>query len=163
MNETIKPDLSLVMILAGLAGHYNKHYCYPTQDKICSLLKRYYGRFMSRRTVNRHLAGLEAAGWIRRRRRHQLDKVRGWVFRSTLYTITNKARRCLGALRGFIGGLTGPTRSRSAPEPCANNGTIFYSSSNNHGGSAPSGTDPPQASKVATENVALLKEITRNR
>lgn len=163
MELTTNTDFRLVHLLAGLAGHHGKRYCFPSQDKLCELVMRFYDRTMSRRTLNRHLAGLESSGWIRRQRRHRLHPENGWTFRSTLYTLTNKARRTLGALRGYFRGAAGNRHPRSAPDPCANSGTILPSTREDNRRSTPSGSDPPQISKVATENVALLKEITRKR
>ncbi len=159
MQLTTNTDFRLVLVLAGLSAHYGKNYCIPTQDKICELIQRFYNRTMSRRTLNRHLDGLEAGGWIHRQRRHQYHPVKGWTFRSTLYTITRRARRTLGALRGFIGRVAGNPRPRSAREPCANSGTILVSTRQDHRRPPPPGSDPPQCNKVATENVAQLKKI----
>jgi hypothetical protein len=79
------PDLRLCQLLAGLAVHYYKAWCFPSQLKILELFQRFFGVVMSRRTLNRHLAGLERDGRIFRQRRHEYHKKKGLVLHSTLY------------------------------------------------------------------------------
>lgn len=100
--HTLKPDLALVTLIAGNADKFKKSYCYPSQDWLCAHLARFAGRRMSRRTLNRHLGGLEAGGWIKRIRRHRCSPVasRGFEFRSTLYTLTRRAFRWLAMSAG---------------------------------------------------------------
>lgn len=102
MNSVNRPDLQILTALSVCAGHYGKLYCYPSQDKILSWLAR-QGRRMSRRTLNRHMRALERQGWIKRRRRHHNDKVRGFVFRSTLYELTRRSMRWLAGLVAAVG------------------------------------------------------------
>jgi hypothetical protein len=85
-NNTVRnPDFRILEVLCGLAGKFGKTYSFPSQEKLLELVKRFTGREMSRRTLNRHLRALEEGHWLRRRRRHVYDKKRGFVFRSTLY------------------------------------------------------------------------------
>lgn len=84
------PDSRICEVLAGLAAHNFKTWCYPSQEKLCELLKRFTGRDMARRTLNRHLNALERDGMLRRVRRHHHDKQRGMVLRSTLYIIAGR-------------------------------------------------------------------------
>ena len=80
-------NLALVHELAGNASAHGKTYCYPSQDTLVAGLRRHHGQAISRRTLNRHLAALEAAGWIKRVCRHQNKQGIGWAFRSTLYVL----------------------------------------------------------------------------
>ena len=89
-NTVINPDNKICEVLAGLAAHHWKTWCYPSQDKLCELLQRFTGRIMSRRTLNRHLNALERDGQLRRVRRHHHDPRRGMVLRSTLYVICGR-------------------------------------------------------------------------
>lgn len=84
-------NLALVHELAGNAAAHGKTYCYPSQDSLLAALKRHHGQTISRRTLNRHLGALEAAGWIKRVCRHQLKQGIGWAFRSTLYVLKGPA------------------------------------------------------------------------
>lgn len=86
-NVVNHPDFRIMQIIAGLSNFYGRNHCIPTQGKILELLRRYTGRVMSRRTLNRHLRALEDSGYVRRIRRHAVDKkqARGWVMRSTCY------------------------------------------------------------------------------
>lgn len=86
-NCVVNPDTRICEVLAGLAAHHRKTWCYPTQEKILQLLKQFTGRVMARRSLNRHLAALERDGQIRRIRRHHATKQHGWTMRSTLYVI----------------------------------------------------------------------------
>jgi len=80
-------NVALVHELAGLAASHNKTWAYPSQQTILDRLRKHHRQHISRRTLCRHLAALEDAGWIRRVVRHRRDAVAGWVFRSTLYII----------------------------------------------------------------------------
>jgi hypothetical protein len=84
-NTVTNPDFRILEVICGLAGWHRKTYCFPTQEKLCELVKKFTGRSMSRRTLNRHLRALEQGQWLRRRRRHVYDKKRGFLLRSTLY------------------------------------------------------------------------------
>ena len=97
-DAVINPDTRICEVLAGLAAHHFKTWCFPTQDKICELLRRFTGRQMSRRTLNRHLAALERDGQIRRKRRHIHDKKLGLVMRSTLYIIGGRFMARIGRI-----------------------------------------------------------------
>ena len=80
-------NMAIVQELSGLATHHGKTWAYPSQQTILERLRKYHHQTISRRTLNRHLGALEAAGWIKRVIRHREDKVTGWVFRSTLYVL----------------------------------------------------------------------------
>jgi hypothetical protein len=65
---------------------------------------RVYGRHMARSTLNEHLDFFVAHGYLRRKRRHHRDPLRGFVFSSSLYILTKKAK-------GFFKGWNIPTRA----------------------------------------------------
>lgn len=87
-NAVINPDHRILYTLTGLAAHFGKGYCFPSQAKILALLAERAHRHMSRRTLNRHLRALESRGLIVRRRRHERRRPHGFVLRSTLYSFT---------------------------------------------------------------------------
>jgi DNA-binding MarR family transcriptional regulator len=97
-DYTQHPDTAIIATLAGLSHHFHKSYCFPSQDKLRSLHAKHTGRDLSSRALNRHLGGLEAAGWITRQRRHRNVQGRGWEFRSTLYALTRKGWRWIASL-----------------------------------------------------------------
>jgi hypothetical protein len=112
-DYAINPDLRLIALIAGRARREKKNYCYPGQPWLCSHLGAWYGRAMSRRTVNRHLGALVRDNWIRRVRRHRVEKGRGLTFHSTLYFLGRRAVRWLASLAGHRPG-DGKNRSKSA-------------------------------------------------
>jgi DNA-binding IclR family transcriptional regulator len=101
-NTVRNADVRIVTLLMQLAGYYNKHYCHPSQAKLCELLERFTGRCISRRQLNRHLNALQDQGYVHRQRRHRYDKHRGMVLCSTLYRI---GARYLQQLRNAHRGL----------------------------------------------------------
>lgn len=98
-NFVKHPEMLIITVLAGTANKYDKGYCFPSQDKILALLAR-YGRRMSRASLNCHLNQFIRMGWIERRRRHQRDGERGWVFRSTMYKLKARALKWLAGMAG---------------------------------------------------------------
>lgn len=80
-------NLAIVQELSGTATHFGKTWCYPTQQTILGRLHRHHSQTLCLRTLNRHLAALEAAGWIKRICRHQPGPKANWTFRSTLYVL----------------------------------------------------------------------------
>ncbi len=97
-RTVLNPDTRICEVLAGLAAHTYKTWCFPTQDKIRELLKRFTGREMSRRTLNRHLAALERDGQLTRKRRHIKHPKFGMVLRSTLYLIGGRFMARIGRI-----------------------------------------------------------------
>jgi len=69
---------------------HGKKYCFPSQETLLRLLRKFYGIERSRRTLNRWLTDIESSGYIRRKRRIRRDPRIGIVFQSTLYRITKK-------------------------------------------------------------------------
>ena len=134
--------LELVGIIAGLSAYHNKRYCYPSQ----AWLKRRWGgvtgHSRSLRTLNRHLAALEAGGWIKRTVRHRHQEGAGWCFRSTMYTLTARAWRWLGSLRG------GGAHKRRVL-PCAISGKQYNPLGLNNQAPGREGTGPPPSNNVS--------------
>jgi hypothetical protein len=87
-NTVKNPDLRILEVLAGNAAHWNKTYSWPSQEKILDLLRRFTGRIMSRRTLNRHLNALQSMCYLRRIRRHRRNHAGQIEMHSTLYTVT---------------------------------------------------------------------------
>jgi len=95
----------LLMCINYLCGKGSRSYAYPTQSTLCLLLQRHYGVSISRRTLCRWLASLEAAGYIKRIRRIRRGLGGRPEFTSTLYILPAKSRnlirriaRCVAAL-----------------------------------------------------------------
>jgi len=82
----------------GLNRKYGKNYCYPSQNKLLGLMKNFYDVTRSRATLNRWLRVLEDEGFIKRVRRHTKDKTRGYIFKSSLYSITLKGYKKLRSM-----------------------------------------------------------------
>lgn len=115
-STVINPDFRIMEVICGLAGKFAKTYCFPTQEKLVQLVADFTGRQMSVRTLNRHLAALEAGQWLKRTRRHMHDKQRGFIFRSTLYRpmwrYCQRLQRNARAIFSLLGaqGAVNPTR-----------------------------------------------------
>jgi hypothetical protein len=114
------PD-RLLQVLISLSRGKKRVWCYPSQDKLVSLLARYHGIRISRRTLNRWLRYLESSGFIRRIRRHRRGEDGRPRFFSTVYVTLRKAFRyaaswaaCLGirlwGTRRHRGGAAGGER-----------------------------------------------------
>lgn len=82
--------ISIFQTLIHLSTKYGKKYCYPSQDKIIELLKKYHSVEISRRSLNRWLRYLEDAGYFERRRRITKGDDDRFHFRSTIYIIKGK-------------------------------------------------------------------------
>ena len=80
--------LPLLLTLHKLNKHFNKLYCFPSQNKLLSLLSKFTSLNISRRQLNYDLKALELSQIIIRIRRHRRTKALGMEFRSTLYEIT---------------------------------------------------------------------------
>ena len=88
----------LLLCINYLCGKGSRSYAYPTQNTLCVLLQRHYGVVISRRTLCRWLASLEAAGYIRRIRRIRRGYGGRPEFTSTLYILPAKARNLIRRL-----------------------------------------------------------------
>jgi len=80
--------LPLLLTLNKLNNHFDKLYCFPSQNKLLSLLSKFTSLNISRRQLNYDLKALEVSKIIIRIRRHRKTKHNGMEFRSTLYEIT---------------------------------------------------------------------------
>jgi len=80
--------LPVLLILADEMMYHRKTGVFPSQQRIVNELGEKFGIYRVIRTYNRWAALIEEAGLIRRKKRHKLDKLLGWIFRSSLYTIT---------------------------------------------------------------------------
>lgn len=89
MNITQKA-VAITVCLFKVSNKHNKHYCFPSQEKILELMKINKTLEISRATLNRYLRIMEDGKFILRKRRHHKDAKLGMVFRSTLYFITIK-------------------------------------------------------------------------
>jgi len=80
----------ILCTINGVNRKYGKNYCYPSQNKFLWLMRSFYDVTRSRATLNRWLRVAEDEKYIKRVRRHTKDKIRGYIFKSTLYSITHK-------------------------------------------------------------------------
>lgn len=88
---TSKYDAVLYTI-TGICRANGKGYCFPSQNHILHLVKKYHRVEMSRRTLNRVLKRLEGDGWITRVRRHTKRADGSLWLRSTLYKLCGKVK-----------------------------------------------------------------------
>ena len=93
----------LLQILISLSRGKNRSWCYPSQEKLVFLLRRYHGICISRRTVNRWLSCLESSGFIRRIRRHRKGADGRPRFMSTCYVTLKKAFRYAASWAACLG------------------------------------------------------------
>ena len=159
-NHTANPRIELVTLLGGLAGHYGKKYCYPSQDKICELYTKRTGWAMSRATLNRHLGGLVRDGWLTRTRRHRHEKGRGLVMHSTLYTFRRRALRWLASVATGLAGWAVVAAQSQQDLPCLTPSTISVPTVQNHSPGCAS-HPPGEPRKVALEYLQRAKELLR--
>ena len=157
---TANPRIELVTLLGGLAGHYDKRYCYPSQATICRLYAERTGRTMARATLNRQIGGLVRDGWLRRTRRHRHEKGRGLVLHSTLYTFRRRALRLLASTAAGLAGWAVKMGKSLRDFPCLIPETTSVLSVQNH--SPGSASHPPgEPRKVALEHLQRAKELLR--
>jgi len=83
---------AVIYTLTGTCRTYNKGYCFPTQEHITRLVKKFHTVSLSRRHLNRILKRIEEDGLIERVRRHSHKKDGSLWLRSTLYKILGKVR-----------------------------------------------------------------------
>lgn len=88
----------ILCTINGLNRKHGKNYCYPSQKKFLWLMKKFYSIKRSRATLNRWLRVMEDEGYIKRVRRHTKDKIRGYIFKSSLYSITLKGYKKLRSM-----------------------------------------------------------------
>jgi len=83
---------AVLFTITGTCRTFNKGYCYPSQEHIIRLARKYHKVEMSRRTLNRILKKLEFDGVIERVRRHTHKADGSLWLRSTLYKLLGKVR-----------------------------------------------------------------------
>ncbi|MDX8399979.1 MAG: hypothetical protein R8K20_06995 [Gallionellaceae bacterium] len=88
----------ILCVLKYLSDLYGKTKVFPSQDKILTLINRWYGLAMSRRTLNRDLNSMEVLGLFKRRRRLSWSK-----FSSTMYLITKTGVKWWSAFQKAFG------------------------------------------------------------
>mgnify|MGYP001069787574 CR=1 FL=1 len=93
----------VLQILLSLSRGKKRVWCYPSQEKLVELLRRYHGVNISRRTLNRWLRYLESAGYIRRIRRHRRGEDGRPRFHSTVYVTLKKAFRYAASWAACLG------------------------------------------------------------
>lgn len=97
------PDMRILAVLWGLAGHIGRTWCHPSQGKLCELVAKRYRRGISRRHLNRHLGALERDGYIRRIRRHRRGPGGRIDMHSTAYAIRLRTHRLFSQLAPALG------------------------------------------------------------
>jgi hypothetical protein len=113
-NVVINPDRSILVVLVGLAGRYGKTHCWPSQQKLLTLIREHTGRLLSRRTLNRHLKALERDLFIRRIRRHRRARNGSLELHSTCYVPMIRACQWFIKSARSIAGVVGASM-RSQP------------------------------------------------
>lgn len=100
-NQVKKPDLRILACLAHIAAKYGRLWCYPNQATLRAILAKHYALDVSPRTLNRHLAALQAQGYLDRIRRHTADSKGQLILKSTVYKLrgaTHALLRSFGAV-----------------------------------------------------------------
>ena len=82
---------STINVIGYLSKSSGKNYCYPSQEKILKLLKRFYNVCIKRRQLNYILAHLEKEEFIQRKRRLKKSTDGKIIFNTTLYWLKEKA------------------------------------------------------------------------
>jgi len=93
---------AILITLKSVGDEYDKHYSWPSQEKILELLERFHGILVSRRTLNRDLGWLEENGFIERLRRHFRNRRGQLILRSTLYFLKRKAHKVFNSLWNWL-------------------------------------------------------------
>lgn len=98
-------ESSVWRVLLRFASYYGKKYAFPKQETIVRKCEKWFGVQMSRRTVNRVLASLEAKGFFVRVRRHSKKSTGELWLRSTLYKLSSRTFAELGRLGKLVSGF----------------------------------------------------------
>lgn len=109
---------AILMTLFAVANKAKKAYCYPSQDKILSLIGQYHGFKISLRTLNRDLQKLEKDGLIKRVRRISKRDLSLGQFKTTLYKFDRKAFKSPRGLKKWlkaVGTLSRVTKMANHP------------------------------------------------
>jgi hypothetical protein len=81
----------ILNLFGYLSSKNNKHYCYPSQNKIKEILRDIYGIDRSTRTIRRHLAHLVSNGFLESIKRIKKLATGEMSFQTTIYFLTKKA------------------------------------------------------------------------
>ena len=90
--------MPLVNTIYKISQKHGKHYCYPSQETLQSLLLKKYGIKRSIATINRWLRILEDLGYINRVRRILAKPSGGYSFKTTMYFLKIKGLKKLNQL-----------------------------------------------------------------
>jgi len=107
MELTGQSKNSIILSLSHLMLKQGKRYCFPSQEKLCEILGKYYQNPIKRRALNYHLRHLEDRHFIARKRRIRRDDDGKMVFASTLYFFTKRGYRFLARLLNLTKKLQG--------------------------------------------------------
>jgi hypothetical protein len=88
-------QFELLNLFGYLSSINSKHYCFPSQAKICEILESSYKVKKSTRSLRRYLVRLCSAGLIERRRRIKSLPSGEISFQTSLYFLTKKAYKYL--------------------------------------------------------------------
>jgi hypothetical protein len=88
-------QFELLNLFGYLSSTNSKHYCFPSQAKICEILESSYKVKKSTRSLRRYLVWLCSAGLIERRRRIKRLPTGEISFQTSLYFLTKKAYKYL--------------------------------------------------------------------
>lgn len=111
-NQVKKPDLRILACLAHVAAKYGRLWCYPNQATLRALLATHYALQVSARTLNRHLAALQAQGYLDRIRRHTRDRSGQLMLKSTVYRLRGATHALLRSFGSAIRQLSTETVDR---------------------------------------------------
>jgi len=98
MELTGQSKNSIILTLAHLMLKQGKRYCFPSQEKLCEILGKYYDNPIKRRGLNYHLRHLEDKKYITRKRRIKRGPDGKLLFASTLYFLTKRGYKFLAKL-----------------------------------------------------------------
>ena len=95
-------DEKILLTLFALQEKHRKAYSFPSQLKILSLVRHFYGLTPSRRTLNYHLRALEDTGFLTRKRR--IKRLADGTLRlaTSLYFLTARAFSYLKGICAFV-------------------------------------------------------------
>lgn len=116
-----QPRYDIFFTLVSLCRYIGKSYAIVTQEKLLERLRESTGHRMSRRTLNRHLNGLERAALINRTSRHQRARSGKLRLRATMFTFGQRGilwiKRLQDASLISLGRLAVPKMAQSQKTP----------------------------------------------
>jgi len=123
----ISHKIYIVKLIYELQEKYGKHYCFPSQIKICELLGRIYEINRSVRTANRWMRALEDQKLFKRVRRVRRGPTGNPVFSTTMYFLSLKGLKLLhkfgfdvwSRLQKYYDRLNSRRNHKNTPAPAA--------------------------------------------